>query len=297
MISQKEWIYVHLLLKVSVNKFHSRLLDYSNTIITMMENNIQKMPALFVGHGNPMNAIDDNKFTQTWQLIGESTPRPKAILSISAHWETQGTYFTAMQTPRTIHDFGGFPRALFNVEYPASGNPELASQISRTLKVQAAGLDETDWGLDHGTWSVLVHMFSQADIPVIQMSLNRNMTPRQHYELAKEMSYLREQGVLIMGSGNLVHNLREVDWQNPESAYDWAQDVDEKIKNSISNHKHDSLIDFRAEGPEFRLAIPTAEHYLPLLYVIGLQDDKDQVSFFNEEICMGSLSMTGVMLK
>jgi len=263
----------------------------------MMENNIQKMPALFVGHGNPMNAIDDNKFTQTWQLIGESIPRPKAILSISAHWETLGTYFTAMQTPRTIHDFGGFPRALFNVEYPASGNPELASQISRTLKVQAAGLDETDWGLDHGTWSVLVHMFPQADIPVIQMSLNRNMTPRQHYELAQEMRYLRSQGVLIMGSGNMVHNLREVYWQNPESGYDWAQDVDEKIKNSISNHKHESLIDFRAQGPEFRLAIPTAEHYLPLLYVIGLQDDKDQISFFNEEICMGSLSMSGVMLK
>ena len=255
------------------------------------------MPVLFAGHGNPMNAIDYNKFTQAWHRLGESIPRPKAILSISAHWETQGTFITAMPTPRTIHDFGGFPRALFNVEYPASGNPELASKISRTMKGQAAGLDETEWGLDHGTWSVLVHMYPQADIPVIQMSLNRYMTPRQHYEMAQEMSYLRTQGVLIMGSGNMVHNLREVDWQNPDSGYDWAHEVDEKLKTSISNHDHNRLIDFRGQGPEFRLAIPTAEHYLPLMYVIGLQDEKDEISFFNNEICMGSLSMTGVMLK
>ena len=165
------------------------------------------------------------------------------------------------------------------------------------MKGQAAGLDETEWGLDHGTWSVLVHMYPQADIPVIQMSLNRYMTPRQHYEMAQEMSYLRTQGVLIMGSGNMVHNLREVDWQNPDSGYDWAHEVDEKLKTSISNHDHNRLIDFRGQGPEFRLAIPTAEHYLPLMYVIGLQDEEDEISFFNEEICMGSLSMTGVMLK
>jgi len=262
-----------------------------------MNYNTQKMPVLFVGHGNPMNAIEDNSFTQTWHQIGKGIPRPTTILSISAHWETEGTYFTAMQTPRSVHDFGGFPRTLYNVVYPAPGNPELAEQIKSVIKGQVIELDELEWGLDHGTWSVLVHMFPQADIPVIQMSLNRNMTPRQHYELAQEMSYLREQGVLIMGSGNIVHNLREVDWHNPYSAYDWALDVNDKIKNQLRNHDHDSLIDFRKQGLEFRMAIPTAEHYLPLLYLIGLQSDSDEISFFNDKISMGSLSMTGVMLK
>lgn len=263
----------------------------------LMNTNTNKMPALFVGHGSPMNAIENNQFTRTWREIGLSIPRPKAILSISAHWETRGTYFTTMPVPRTIYDFGGFPRQLYEVKYPAKGNPELAQEISQTIKKQEIGLDMKEWGLDHGTWSVLKHMYPDANIPVIQMSINHFLSPVYHYELAQEMRYLREQGILIIGSGNMVHNLREVDWNNPNAGYDWALEVNNKLKNWLINKEHENLIDFRKHGSDFRLAIPTAEHYIPLLYLIGLQEENDELTLFNDELCMGSLSMTGVMVK
>lgn len=262
-------------------------------------NNMQtpnKMPVFFVGHGNPMNAIEDNEFTKSWREIGASIPNPTSILCISAHWETRGTKLTAMSNPNTIHDFGGFPRALYEVQYPAAGNPELATQIKNQIKLSEIGLDYSDWGLDHGAWSVIKHLYPKANIPVVQMSLNQNQAPKYHYELSKELSFLRKNGVLIIASGNLVHNLRMVDWQNENTAYDWALEANEQMKKWILNDNHQSLIDFNKQGKAFELAIPTAEHFLPLLYTLGLKDKTDNINFFTDKLVMGSLSMTGLQI-
>jgi 4,5-DOPA dioxygenase extradiol len=262
-------------------------------------NNMQtpnKMPVLFVGHGNPMNAIVDNEFTKSWHEIGASIPNPTSILCISAHWETPGTKLTAMSNPNTIHDFGGFPRSLYEVQYPAAGNPELATQIKNQIKLSEIGLDYSDWGLDHGAWSVIKHLYPKANIPVVQMSLNQNQAPKYHYELSKELSFLRKNGVLIIASGNLVHNLRMVDWQNENTAYDWALEANEQMKKWILNDNHQSLIDFNKQGKAFELAIPTAEHFLPLLYTLGLKDKTDSINFFTDKFVMGSLSMTGLQI-
>jgi 4,5-DOPA dioxygenase extradiol len=255
-----------------------------------------KMPVFFVGHGNPMNAIEDNEFTKSWREIGASIPNPTSILCISAHWETRGTKLTAMSNPNTIHDFGGFPRALYEVQYPAAGNPELATQIKNQIKLSEIGLDYSDWGLDHGAWSVIKHLYPKANIPVVQMSLNQNQAPKYHYELSKELSFLRKNGVLIIASGNLVHNLRMVDWQNENTAYDWALEANEQMKKWILNDNHQSLIDFNKQGKAFELAIPTAEHFLPLLYTLGLKDKTDNINFFTDKLVMGSLSMTGLQI-
>ncbi|TGN19086.1 4,5-DOPA dioxygenase extradiol [Leptospira idonii] len=252
------------------------------------------MPVFFFGHGSPMNAIEENQFSKTWQSIGKSLPKPTAILCISAHWETRGTFITAMPKPPTIHDFGGFPKALFDVQYPAPGNPSLAKEIQKGFKYTQLGLDE-DWGLDHGTWSVLKHVFPKADVPVLQLSLNHNQKPEYHYELAKELRALRKKGVLIVGSGNTIHNLRLVDWNKvhePSYGFDWAIEANTKIKQWVQNGRHDELIKFKSQGKAFDLAIPTPEHYLPLLYTLGLQEEKDRIEIFNDKEVMGSLAMT-----
>jgi len=257
-----------------------------------------KMPVLFLGHGSPMNAIEENEFVREFRALGQSIPRPNAILCISAHWETQGTFVTAMDKPPTIHDFGGFPKALFDVQYPAPGHPELASQIRSLVKKTEIGLDQK-WGLDHGAWSVIKHLYPQANIPVLQMSLNYNQPAQYHYDLARELSSLRKRGILIIGSGNMVHNLGRIEWTklNEFYAFDWALEASEKMKHYILDGDHQSLIHYRNQGKAFDLAIPSPEHYLPLLYALALKDNNDRLSLFNDKALGGSLTMTSVKIE
>lgn len=260
--------------------------------------NTNKMPALFLGHGSPMNAIEDNEFVRGFRAIGKEIEMPNAILCISAHWETKGTMVTAMQNPKTIHDFGGFPQALFDVQYPAPGSPELAAQTKEIITTAEVQLDEK-WGLDHGAWSVIKHMYPNADIPVIQMSLDYTKPPKYHYELAKELAQLRKKGVLIIGSGNMVHNLRKVEFSKrfeDNYAFDWAREANMKMKEYIRTDNHQPLIDYQSQGKAFKLAIPTPEHYLPLLYTLALKDSKDTVEIFNDKAIAGSLTMTSVKI-
>jgi 4,5-DOPA dioxygenase extradiol len=251
------------------------------------------MPALFIGHGSPMNAIEDNEFSRAWAETAKSLPRPNAVLCVSAHWETQGTRVTAMEQPRTIHDFYGFPPALFQQRYPAPGSPELARMIQGMVRHAHVALDE-EWGLDHGAWSVLCRTFPAAQVPVVQISLDQRQPPAYHYELGRELRGLRKKGVLIVGSGNLVHNLREVVWE--DSAYDWAVEFDAKLKDLILAGDHQAIIDYTKLGRAARLAVPTLDHYLPLLYVLGAQDTSDAVSFFAEKVTLGSMSMRSIKL-
>lgn len=258
----------------------------------------QKMPVLFLGHGSPMNAIEENEFVKGFRNIANEIPKPNAILCISAHWETRGTFVTAMEKPKTIHDFGGFPKELFEVQYPAPGNPDLAKETKYLVKKTEVGLDDK-WGLDHGAWSVIKHLYPKADIPVIQMSLDYKQTPQYHYELAQEIKSLRDKGVLIIGSGNMVHNLRMLAWDKlnaDEYGFDWAFEANEKMKKFILSGDHRQLIDFRSQGKAFDLAIPTPEHYLPLLYSLALQEKNEEVKLFNDKAVAGSLSMTSVKI-
>lgn len=250
-----------------------------------------KMPVVFVGHGSPMNAIEDNAYSRGWNTVGSELPKPSAILCISAHWETRGTFVTAMQSPRTIHDFGGFPKALFEVQYNASGSPELAQMTKDSVNRTEILFDHDHWGLDHGSWSVLKNMYPEANIPVIQLSIDHFKSPQWHYELAKELSVLRSKGVLIMGSGNMVHNLRMVNWQNLEEKYDWTEQINERFKNLILDGNHQPLINYSSLGKEAIMAIPTPEHYLPMIYSLGLQHSGDSVEFFNDNT-WGPISMT-----
>jgi len=256
-----------------------------------------KMPVLFLGHGSPMNAIEENEFVAGFRKVATQIPRPNAILCISAHWETKGTFVTAMQKPKTIHDFGGFPKELFAVQYPAPGSPTLAHQTKSLITKTDVGLDDS-WGLDHGAWSVIRHLYPQADVPVIQMSLDYTQAPQYHYELARQIKSLRERGVLIIGSGNIVHNLGRVAWKqlNENFGFDWAIEANEKMKEYILLSNHKPLIDFRLQGKAFDLAIPTPEHYLPLLYSLALQDSKEEVTVFNDQAVAGSLTMTSVKI-
>jgi len=255
------------------------------------------MPLLFLGHGSPMNAIEENEFVQGFREAAKKIPRPKAILCISAHWETKGTFVTAMQNPPTIHDFGGFPKALFDVQYPAPGSPALAEETQKAIHRTKIELDNS-WGLDHGAWSVLKHMYPEADIPVIQMSLDYTRKPQFHYELAKELGALRRSGVLIIGSGNMVHNLGMVAWDKLKQnfAFDWAEEANEKMKSAIISGNHASLINFQTQGKAFDLAIPTPEHFLPLLYILSLKQKDEDLNFFNDKALAGSLSMTSVKI-
>lgn len=266
--------------------------------ITAPLSSTQKMPVLFLGHGSPMNAIEENEFVAGFRNIAKTIPKPNAILCVSAHWETRGTFVTAMQNPPTIHDFGGFPKALFEVQYPAPGSPELANETKLIITTTEVGLDEK-WGLDHGAWSVIKHMYPNADVPVIQMSLDYYQSPQYHYELAKELASLRKKGVLIIGSGNMVHNLSMIAWDKlnaGEYGYDWALEASDKMKKYILNGDHQQLINFRSHGKPFELAIPTPEHYLPLLYAMALKEENDTVSLFNDKAIAGSLTMTSVKI-
>lgn len=269
-------------------------LNKINTLTDPLEST-EKMPVLFVGHGSPMNAIEQNEFTNGWKSVSGKLPVPSAILCISAHWETKGTYVTAMKTPQTIHDFGGFPQALFDVQYPAPGNPELAAETKSLITKTDVGLDEK-WGLDHGAWSVIKVMYPDAKIPVIQLSLDYSKGPQYHYDLAKELVALRNKGVIILGSGNMVHNLHILDWKNPENGFDWAHEANAKFKKLIVENNHKQLINYKQLGREVDLAIPTPEHYLPLLYSLALKTENEEVSFFNDKSVMGSISMTSLLI-
>lgn len=257
-----------------------------------------KMPVLFVGHGSPMNAIEENEFSAGWRKQGETLPKPSMILCVSAHWETEGTFVTAVPKPETIHDFYGFPKELFAVQYPAPGNPEMANEIRDEIKSTDVGLDEK-WGLDHGAWSVIKHMYPNADVPVVQFSIDRRKDPNYHFELAKELSFLRRKGVLIVGSGNMIHNLRVIAWNKmneSEYGYDWAHEADLKLKNIIKSGDFKELVNYSNQGREMNMAVPTPEHFIPLLYTLGLKEEKDQISWFNDKLVLGSISMSSLLI-
>ncbi len=272
-------------------------LNALNTMASSLKST-EQMPLLFLGHGSPMNAIEENEFTEGWKAVGKTLPKPAAILCISAHWETRGTFVTAMEKPMTIHDFGGFPKELFEVQYPAPGSPELAAETRQIVQKTDVGLDEK-WGLDHGAWTVIKHLYPAADVPVVEMSLDYYQAPQYHFDLAKELASLRKKGVLIIGSGNMVHNLRLVAWDKFDTdnyAYDWAIEASEKMKQYILEGDFQQLIDYKSQGKAYNLAIPTPEHYLPLLYVLALKEKNDVISLFNDKAVAGSLSMTSVKI-
>jgi 4,5-DOPA dioxygenase extradiol len=254
------------------------------------------MPAAFLGHGSPMNALERNRFTDAWRAFGASVPRPRAILAVSAHWHVDGLAVTAMPRPRTIHDFHGFPQALFEVDYPAPGLPELAEEVADTLKPDhVVGLDHDGWGLDHGTWGVLVHAFPDADIPVVQLSLDARKPLDWHVALGAKLAALRERGVLIVGSGNVVHNLRAIDWQQPDGAYDWARRFDDATRQLMAERPHD--IASLAMHRDYSMAVPTDEHFLPLLYLAGLASAAGApAEVLVDGYAYGSLSMTAYTL-
>lgn len=254
-------------------------------------------PLFFIGHGSPMNGIEQNNFSASWQKLGQQITPPKAVLVISAHWLTNGTYVTAMEKPRTIHDFGGFPPALSEVQYPAPGDPELANELSKSANTVSIGLDH-EWGLDHGAWSVVRHMFPKADIPVLQLSIDYHRPAIYHYKLARELQVLRKKGVLIIGSGNMIHNLSMIAWDKfeiPGFGYDWAQEINATFKENILRGEHDPLIHYEGLGKAAALAIPTPDHYFPLIYTLGLQAKQEPATLFNDELIGGSLNMTSVM--
>ncbi|WP_298738397.1 4,5-DOPA dioxygenase extradiol [uncultured Chitinophaga sp.] len=257
-----------------------------------------KMPVLFIGHGSPMNGIEDNEFSRRWAQMGKEIPTPAAVLVISAHWLTRGTHITAMEQPSTIHDFSGFPEALQDIQYPAPGSPELAAVTQKLITRTNVGLDH-DWGLDHGAWSIIRHMYPNANIPVLQLSIDYHQPPQYHYELAKELGALRRKGVLIIGSGNMVHNLRIAAWDKvdqPEYGYDWSIEMNALFKKHISDGNHAALIDYEKLSKSALLAVPTPDHYFPLLYTLGLQEKNDQPLFFNDKVVMGSVTMTSVKI-
>jgi 4,5-DOPA dioxygenase extradiol len=256
----------------------------------------EKMPALFMGHGSPMNAIEENEFVKGFRDMAKGIPTPKAILCISAHWYTRGTMVTGMEKPPTIHDFGGFPQALFDVQYPAPGSPELATQVKEMMSPLSVHVSD-EWGLDHGAWSVIKHMYPKADVPVIQMSIDQKLNPRQHFELGSKLKDLRNKGILIIGSGNIVHNLGMVDWANfnkDNHGFDWAIEARAEINKFIMDEYYQPLFEYNTHSKAFQNAIPTPDHFLPLMYVLGLKDKQDKITFYNDKLMAGSLSMTSV---
>lgn len=254
-----------------------------------------RMPALFVGHGSPMNGVEDNPFSRGWETLGATLPRPHAILAISAHWLTQGSAVHVVASPRTIHDFWGFPEELYRMTYPAPGAPAIAS-ATRALVTKKELREDREWGIDHGTWIVLARMYPKADIPVFQLSLDVSMNHQEHYALGKALRALREYGVLIMGSGNIVHNLGRIDFFAREHAFPWAEEFDNDAKTRILLRDHDALIHYEQLGESARLSIPTPDHYWPLLYILGVADDNEPVSFPIEGLDLGSISMRSVLI-
>lgn len=258
----------------------------------------EKMPVLFLGHGSPMNAIEENQFIQGFRHISQEIPKPNAILCISAHWFTNGTFVTAMQNPKTIHDFYGFPKELFDVNYSAPGSPELAKETAELLLPEIVEEDHS-WGLDHGAWSVIKHLYPNAEIPVIQLSIDYTKPPQYHFDLAKKLQKLREKGILIIGSGNIVHNLRMIDWKNINTVgagWDWAVEAREKTNNWLLDGNFQNLIDYQNQGIALQTAVPSPDHYLPLIYSLGLKEKSENLSLFNDELIGGSLSMTSVRI-
>lgn len=254
------------------------------------------MPVLFIGHGSPMNGIEDNEFSQEWKKLALEIPVPKAVLVVSAHWFTKSSRVTAMDFPRTIHDFYGFPKQLSEIQYTAPGSPNLAAHTASLIKSSLV-IPDHDWGLDHGAWTIVRHMYPQADIPVLQLSLDYSKSPKEHYRLAAELFQLRKKGVLIIGSGNMVHNLGMLSWEMIHGGgYDWATEMNQTFKELILNGDHDALIHYERLGSKVRLAIPTPEHYLPLLYALALKSKDDEVSIFNDKAVGGSLTMTSVSI-
>ena len=255
---------------------------------------MSRMPTIFFGHGNPMNALARNEYTRAWNEIGASLPKPKAILMVSAHWYLPGTRVTTNAQPRTIHDFGGFPRELYEVTYPAPGAPELAERVAHMLapvRVQS----DSSWGLDHGTWSVLVHVYPDASIPIVQLSIDETQPPRVHYEIGKKLRALRDEGVLVAASGNIIHNLEAYAWgRHEQGPYDWALRFESKARELLNSHTFGPLVDYESMGNDAILSAPTPDHYLPLLYILGASDETDAVSFPIEGIDGGSISMLAV---
>ena len=275
---------------MKINNLHKETAPFGST---------PKMPVLFLGHGSPMNAIEENEFVDGFRNIAQTIPKPNALLCVSAHWETHGTFVTAMELPKTIHDFGGFPKALFNIQYPAPGSQALPNEKNSLITTTHVELNY-NWGLDHGTWSVIKHMYPKAEVPVVQMSLDYSKKPQYHYNLMKELASLRKKGVLIVGSGNMVHNLRLVAWDKFNSdnyAFDWALEASEKMKKYILAGDHLPLINYSSQGKAFELAIPTPEHYLPLLYALALKEENEDIKLFNDKAVAGSLTMTSVIIE
>lgn len=273
----------------TLNDLHKISSTFSNT---------DKMPVLFLGHGSPMNGIEENQFVTGFRNLSKTLPQPNAILCISAHWFTKGTKVTAMEMPRTIHDFGGFPKELFAVQYPAKGSPELALETSQLLLPTEVELDH-EWGLDHGAWTVIKHLYPEANVPVIQLSIDYSKSAQYHFDLAKKLSDLRHKGILIVGSGNIVHNLRLVDFYNMDKdnyGFDWAIEARAKVNSFLLDGNFQALIDFEKQGKALQLAIPTPEHYLPLIYTLGLKEKQEELSLFNDKLLGGSLSMTSVKI-
>ncbi|MDR7116189.1 4,5-DOPA dioxygenase extradiol [Caulobacter sp. BE254] len=259
---------------------------------------MSRMPVVFFGHGSPMIALETNDTTRTWKAMGEAFGKPKAILCVSAHWLTQGVAVTAMAAPRTIHDFGAsFPKALFDMQYPAPGSPELAARVKDLLAPQPVALDQQGWGLDHGTWSVLSKVYPDADVPVVQLSMDATKPPEWHFELAKRLAPLRNEGVLIVGTGNIVHNLPAMNWDERHCApYDWSQRFNDHIKQAIVDDAPERAVDFASQGQDAAKSVPTPDHYWPLLYVLGARLPGDVAAFAPDHIEHGSLSMTSVTL-
>ncbi|WP_143525015.1 4,5-DOPA-extradiol-dioxygenase [Labilibacter marinus] len=258
----------------------------------------EKMPLLFIGHGSPMNAIEDNEFTQGMKQVAHTLSLPKAILCISAHWYIKGTKVTAMQQPKTIHDFHGFSQELYKQQYPASGHPELANETRELLLPTQVGKD-LDWGLDHGSWSVLKHLYPNADVPVFQLSIDATKGAEYHFKLAQKLQSLRNKGVLIIGSGNIIHNLRLVDWPNfnkDNHGFDWAIEAREWVNKNIENRNFKSLYEYQKQGKAMQLAVPTPDHYLPLIYTLGLAGVNEEIKLFNDKLQAGSLSMTSLKI-
>jgi 4,5-DOPA dioxygenase extradiol len=253
-----------------------------------------RMPAIFFGHGNPMNALQQNAWTEGWAAIGRAMPRPKGILSVSAHWYLPGTSVTVMDQPRTIHDFGGFPQALFEVVYPAPGLPDLANRVQRLLSPLDVGGD-VQWGIDHGTWSVLCHVFPEADIPVVQLSIDETQPPSFHYEIGRKLAPLRDEGILVMGSGNVVHNLHAYAWgRHPVEPFDWAVRFETRVRELLEAADHEPIVEYETLGRDAMLSTPTPDHYLPLLYVLGARGEGESVRFSVEGVDGGSISMMTV---
>lgn len=256
---------------------------------------ITRLPVLFFGHGSPMNTLARNDYTETWRAFGASIAKPRAVLMISAHWFTSGTHVTAADTPETIHDFGNFPQALFDFQYPAPGAPDLAHRVADLFAPLAVGLDR-EWGLDHGAWSVLAHVFPDADVPVVQLSIDRTQSAQFHYDLGKRLTPLRDEGVLVIGSGNVVHNLGIMNWREQTVAYDWAVRFNERVKRCLESRDHAPLIGYDQCGKDAQLSIPTPEHYLPLLYIISQQTDDDKLRVVTDGIFGGSISMLSISI-